>query len=235
MSELRGRDRARYVRSMFGRIARRYDLLNRLMTVGQDRRWRRSAVSQLSLAAGSRILDIGSGTGDLAFEVLRQQPRSQVFAADFTPQMVSLGKNRTEGRNPAWLLADALHLPFAAGSFSGVISGFLLRNVPEVGRVIEEQVRVLDDGGRMVSLETSPPQSGILRPLLSFHFHVVIPLLGWLVVGAADAYRYLPATTEGFHDPASLSGMLRDAGLRAVGFRRIMLGTIAVHWGMKGG
>lgn len=233
MSDLRGPERARYVRDMFGRIASRYDLLNRLMTFGQDVRWRRYAVAKLSPVAQKLVLDVGSGTGDLAFEVLRQHPGAQVIAADFTPEMVALGVGRTERGRPQWVLADALHLPFAQGTFSGVVSGFLLRNVPEQEHAIREQVRVLAAGGRIVSLETTPPPSSPLRPLLELHLHVIIPLLGRLIAGAADAYRYLPATTQGFRDPETLRQMLSTAGLILTGFRRMMLGTIAIHWGRK--
>jgi demethylmenaquinone methyltransferase/2-methoxy-6-polyprenyl-1,4-benzoquinol methylase len=231
MSELTGPARARYVRTMFGRIAGRYDLLNRLMTAGQDRRWRREAVGRLALSSGGRVLDLGSGTGDLAFELLRCTPQARVVAADFTPEMMTVGRRHPDSARIAWVVADAQHLPFASASFAGAISGFLLRNVAEVDRVLAEELRVLNPGGRTVSLDTTPPPRGFLRPAIEFHFRRVIPLLGRLVAGDAEAYNYLPASTERFLSAEALSSRMTAAGFRSTGFVRRMLGTVAIHWG----
>ncbi len=233
MAHLTGEARARYVRRMFGRIARRYDLLNRLMTLGQDLRWRREAVRRLAPAPGSRVLDLGAGTGDLALEVLRQAPRARVVAADFTPEMVALGRRRPGGERVAWVIADALHLPFADGAFDAVVSGFLLRNVVHLERALAEQRRALRPGGRLVALDTTPPRPGPLRPLLDFHLHTVVPLLGRLVAGDAEAYHYLPASTERFETAEGLAERLRRLGFAEVGFVRRMLGTVAIHWGIR--
>ncbi len=146
---------------MFGRIAGRYDLLNRLMTGGQDRCWRREAVGRLAPPSGGRVLDLGSGTGDLAFELLRHAPQARVVAADFTPEMMTVGRRRPDSGRIAWVVADALHLPFAQASFAGAISGFLLRNVTEIDRVLAEELRVLCPGGRAVSLDTTPPAARV--------------------------------------------------------------------------
>ncbi len=231
MSELTGPARARYVRTMFGRIAGRYDLLNRLMTGGQDRRWRREAVGRLALPSGGRVLDLGSGTGDLAFELLRHAPQARVVAADFTPEMMTVGRRRPDSGRITWVVADALHLPFAQASFAGAISGFLLRNVTEIDRVLAEELRVLCPGGRTVSLDTTPPPRGFLRPAIEFHLRRVIPLLGRLVAGDAEAYNYLLASTERFLSAEALSSRMTAAGFRSTGFVRRMLGTVAIHWG----
>ena len=231
MSELTGPARARYVRTMFGRIAGRYDLLNRLMTGGQDRRWRREAVGRLAPPSGGRVLDLGSGTGDLAFGLLRHAPQARVVAADFTPEMMTVGRRRPDSGRIAWVVADALHLPFAQASFAGAISGFLLRNVTEIDRVLAEELRVLNPGGRAVSLDTTPPPRGFLRPAIEFHFRRVIPLLGRLVAGDAEAYNYLPASTERFLSAEALSSRMSAAGFCSTGFVRRMLGTVAIHWG----
>jgi demethylmenaquinone methyltransferase/2-methoxy-6-polyprenyl-1,4-benzoquinol methylase len=229
VSDLTGEARAHYIRSMFGRIAGRYNLLNRLMTFGQDVRWRRIAVSQLDLPAAARALDIGAGTGDLAFEIDRQTPDARIVAADFTPEMLHTGRGRAKKHQPAWLVADALKLPLASGSFDGVISGFLLRNVVDLPRALGEQARVLRPGGRWVALETTPPPSGIMRPLIELQLRIVIPLLGRLIAGDPAAYRYLPRSTEGFVEPDRLADMIADAGFEQVGYRRFMFGTIAIH------
>jgi demethylmenaquinone methyltransferase/2-methoxy-6-polyprenyl-1,4-benzoquinol methylase len=189
VSQLTGQARSKYVRGMFGRIAGRYDLLNRLMTFGQDVRWRREAVRHLRVVDGDRVLDIGAGTGDLAFEVRRQFPSSSAVAADFTSEMIEVGRRRTRAREVEWVIADALHLPFGDACFAGVISGFLLRNLGDLDGSLSEQMRVLRPGGWLVSVDTTPPPASAISPLIRFHMHTVIPLLGRILAGDAEAYR----------------------------------------------
>ncbi|MEJ2013070.1 MAG: ubiquinone/menaquinone biosynthesis methyltransferase [Anaerolineales bacterium] len=224
---------AEQVRSMFARIASRYDMLNRLMTFGRDHAWRREAIARLQLKGGGYVLDVGSGTGDLAFTCQQMHPETQVVACDFTPEMMALGKARDRAGVIIWALADATRLPFADQSFHGVVSGFLLRNVTGLDQALAEQVRVLKPGGRIVALDTTPPSPGPLAPLVHFHLRRVIPALGRLIAGNAAAYRYLPASTEAFADAETLAARLRTAGLEGVGFTRRMLGTIAIHWGLR--
>lgn len=233
MSELEGQAKAHYVRRMFARIAGRYVLLNRVMTLGQDGKWRRAAVRRLAPRAGQRVLDIGAGTGDLAFEIGRQSPSVLAVAADFTPAMIRRGRRRPAGAEPSWVVADCEHLPFADASFDGVISGFLLRNLADLAAGLREQARVLKTGGRMVSLETSPPPDGPLSPLIQIHLRTVIPALGRLLAGDDEAYRYLPSSTEGFQEPQELAEIIRAAGLDEVGFERRMFGTITIHWAAR--
>jgi demethylmenaquinone methyltransferase/2-methoxy-6-polyprenyl-1,4-benzoquinol methylase len=225
--------RAEQVRAMFARIARRYDLLNRLMTFGRDRAWRREAVARLELPGSGRILDLGTGTGELASACRQTHPGAQVVACDFTCEMMILGKARERGGKIAWAMADAGSLPFADETFDAVVSGFLLRNVADLDRVLREQVRVLKPGGRLAALDTTPPSPGPLAPLVRFHLRRVIPALGRLIAGDAPAYRYLPASTEAFADAETLAASLHAAGLAGVGFVRRMLGAIAIHWGSK--
>jgi demethylmenaquinone methyltransferase/2-methoxy-6-polyprenyl-1,4-benzoquinol methylase len=233
MKDLDSEERAENVRAMFARIAWRYDLLNRLMTFGRDRAWRREAVDRLELRGGGRVLDVGAGTGDLSKACLEANSDALIVACDFTREMLELGKSRPGAGRIAWVLADAERLPFASEIFDGVVSGFLLRNVVDLDRALCEQVRVLKPGGRFASLDTTPPGSGVLSPLIRFYLRRVIPLLGRLVAGDAAAYRYLPASTEAFTAAERLAERLRSAGLEAVGFTRRMLGTIAIHWGQK--
>jgi demethylmenaquinone methyltransferase/2-methoxy-6-polyprenyl-1,4-benzoquinol methylase len=233
MNGLSGESRARQVQGMFGRIARRYDLLNRLMTLGQDVRWRREVIRRLAAAAGARLLDLGTGTGDLAFEALRQVKGARLIGADFTGEMIAVGRQRRPASTLNWVLADALHLPLAARSFDGVVSGFLLRNVTDLPRALAEQWRVLRPGTSMVCLDTTPPRPGWLRPLLTFHLHTVIPALGQLFAGDGAAYRYLPDSTESFLSAEALQQQIQLAGFQHAGFIRHMLGTVAIHWGRK--
>jgi demethylmenaquinone methyltransferase/2-methoxy-6-polyprenyl-1,4-benzoquinol methylase len=233
MTDLSGTERAQYVQRMFGRIAPRYDLLNRLMTLGQDIRWRRETVRHLEIEPGNLILDSGTGTGDLAFEVLRQHPAAGVVASDFTAEMVALGQQRPGGDRISWVIADAQRLPFASGSFDGTVSGFLMRNVPDVDVALGEQQRVLKAGGRVVSLDTTPPRRNLLQPFIKFHLHYIVPLLGRIIAGDPEAYTYLPDSTEQFLTAEKLSECMTAAGFRAVGFVRRMFGTVAIHWGRK--
>jgi demethylmenaquinone methyltransferase/2-methoxy-6-polyprenyl-1,4-benzoquinol methylase len=233
MSHLTGNERARYVQAMFGRIAHRYDLLNRLMTFGQDASWRKEAIKQLKLKPGAVVADLGSGTGDIAFEIIRRHPDSFVVASDFTAEMVWVGRRRPDGHKVAWVIADAQHLPFAPGVFSGVISGYLLRNVQDVDQALTEQYRVLAPSGHIASLDTTPPKENLLRPFLEFHMHRVIPLLGRLVAGDAEAYTYLPSSTEKFFSAENLAARFVKSGFSNVGFVRRMFGTMGIHWGEK--
>jgi len=225
-------ERARYVQGMFERIAPRYDLLNRLMTAGQDRAWRRQVIRLAGLPEDGRLLDLGAGTGDLSGEALRQHPSSRPLAADFTPGMLRVGQPRY-GDRLDWCAADALRLPFPNASFDAVVSGFLLRNVVDLPQALAEQQRVLKPGGRLVALDTTRPPRSLLTPLIRFHMHTIIPFLGRIISGQADAYRYLPETSEGFLPAEELQAQIASAGFRQVEFRRLMFGTIAIHWARK--
>jgi demethylmenaquinone methyltransferase/2-methoxy-6-polyprenyl-1,4-benzoquinol methylase len=233
MTDLSGSERKGYVRHMFARIAGRYDLMNRLMTLGQDVRWRVEAIRRLEIPQEAVVLDAGAGTGDIAFQIRSKQPDVRVVASDLTPEMMQVGRQRAGAEDILWVAADAEHLPFARERFDGVISGFLLRNVADLEGALSEQERVLKPGGRMVALDTTPPQRNLLQPFLRFHLQVVIPLLGRVVAGDAEAYRYLPDSTEGFLEAGRLAERIRQAGFAGVGFVRRMLGTVAIHWGKK--
>lgn len=233
MSQQSGREHTGYIRRMFGRIAGRYDLMNRLMTLGQDKRWRREATRRLEILPGALVLDAGAGTGDIAFEILHSRADVRVVASDLTPEMIAVGRRRPGAGRILWVVADAEYLPFAADAFDGLISGFLLRNVADLGHSLSEQRRVLRPQGCAVSLDTTPPRCSLLLPFLKFHLRVVIPLLGRIVAGDAEAYTYLPVSTEGFLEAGRLAERMRAAGFTEVGFVRRMLGTMAIHWGKK--
>jgi len=226
-------ERARDVQTMFTRIAGRYDLMNRLMTAGQDMRWRREVIRRAGLPAQGRLLDLGAGTGDLARLGLEKSHGCQVTAADFTFEMMREGRKVASPAGLAWSAADALNLPFARESFDAVVSGFLLRNVTDVKRSLREQRRVLKPGGRLVTLDTTRPRPSLLTPFIQFHLHVVIPTLGRLLASQPEAYRYLPESTEHFLSAEQLAAAMQETGFRKVGFHLLMAGTIAIHWGEK--
>lgn len=226
-------DKAQQVQDMFGRIAKRYDLMNCLMTAGQDTRWRREVIRKSRLKTNGQLLDLGAGTGDLAQEAFNQVPGCTVTAADFTLEMMRVGKSHFARQELNWTAADALHLPFRQENFDAVVSGFLLRNVADIMGSLREQLRVLKPGGVIVVLDTTRPAQNKLRPLIDFYLHVIIPNLGKLIAGDAEAYTYLPETTESFLSAEQLAAHMEESGLKQVAFKRLMFGTIAIHWGMK--
>jgi len=230
MANLTGKERARYVQDMFTRIAPRYDLMNRLMTGGQDVQWRKQVIRLARLAPNARLLDLGAGTGDLAREALRQQPQTRVTAADFTLEMMRIGQ-RNGG--PLWSAADALRLPYRDETFDAVVSGFLMRNVTDVNLALKEQYRALKRGGRIVILDTTRPKKNLLSPLIWIHMHMVIPVLGGLLSGFRDAYQYLPNSTENFLAAEELAARMAAVGFEKINFKRLMFGTVAIHYGEK--
>lgn len=230
MTQLTGSERSAYVQNMFTRIARRYDLMNRLMTGFQDVRWRRLVIKLAGLKPGASLLDLGTGTGDLAREALRQQPAARVTAADFTLEMMRVGQRVGPLDFSA---ADALRLPFADAAFEAVVSGFLMRNVTDLHQSLQEQFRVLARGGRIVILDTTRPKKNLLSSFIWFHMHVVIPTVGGLLSGTRDAYKYLPDTTENFVTAEKMSVLMAAVGFKKIGFERLMFGTIAIHWAEK--
>lgn len=233
MAHLTGPERARYVQDMFDRIAGRYDLMNRLMTAGQDVRWRRYVVEKAAVPPGGRLLDIATGTGEIALEALLRDPSVSAVGGDFSIEMMQAGRRRPERRVIRWAGADALALPFPDAAFDAVTSGFLMRNIIDVDRGFREQWRVLKPGGRIVVLESSPPKDNWLRPFILLHLNLVIPTIGRLVSGEADAYRYLPDSTQAFRSPNTLANAMRRVGFLSVGYKLFMFGTIAIHFGRK--
>ncbi len=233
MAHLEGTERAQYVQNMFARIAGRYDLMNRLMTAGQDVRWRKYVIEQARLPENGRLLDIATGTGDIAYEGLRQQPTIQAIGGDFTIEMMQAGKLYPERQAIQWTAADTLALPFPDDYFDAVTSGFLMRNVIDVPGAFAEQFRVTKPGGYVVVLESSPPKRNWLRPFILFHLNTIIPLLGRLISGESDAYRYLPDSTQQFKDPETLVNIMRQTGFTNIHYKLFMFGTIAIHVGQK--
>ncbi len=223
-------EKATVVRSMFARIAARYDLMNRLMTFGQDRVWQREVVRRAALRPGGRLLDIGCGTGGIA-KTAGDDPSLKITAADFTFEMLQRGRTSPPARRLEWCCADALALPFADGTFDAVTSGYLLRNVVAIDCALAEQIRVAKPGARIVCLDTAPPERHILRPLVNFHLHRVIPWLGGVVSGDRYAYRYLPQSTQAFKTPAELARMMRAAGLVDVFYQQRMFNTVTIIYG----
>ncbi len=217
----------------FGDVARRYDALNHLMSLGQDRRWRQIAADVLSLPDGGRALDVGVGTGDMALALLRRWPGSTVAGVDPTPEMMHVGRRKPSAGHVGWTQGDGLCLPFPSVHFDGVTSAFLLRNVPDVPRALAEQRRVLRPGGRLVCLEMTWPRAPGFRTLFQFYFARVMPRVMGILSGQPAAYRFLPRSVQRFLAPDELKAVMERVGLQNVRYRMLMLGTVALHVGER--
>jgi len=216
---------------MFDRISRRYDLMNRVMTGGRDVAWRRFAAREALAGQRDVVLDVASGTADLAIELARQGA-ARVVGLDFSREMLRGAAEKLRHLSNLRIelvCADAMRLPFADATFDACTIGFGLRNLPDYRAGLAEMVRVLRPGGRLVVLETTPVRRPWLAPVFRVYFGRMVPLIGGLVSGDRDAYHYLPHSTGVFPDAETLADMLIDAGLADVRFRRLMLGTVALH------
>jgi demethylmenaquinone methyltransferase/2-methoxy-6-polyprenyl-1,4-benzoquinol methylase len=223
-----------YVRGMFTAIAPRYDLLNHLLSLNVDRRWRRQAVRLLGWdrVPEGRYLDLCAGTLDLA-ATLGAAPgfRGRVVGLDFVRPMLELGRHKSAAVVP--LNADALELPFTENVFDGATVGFGVRNLADLDRGLREAVRVLKPGARLVILEFSTPKWQPLRGLYLFYFRRVLPAIGSLVSKHRSAYTYLPESVLSFPEPDDLAARMRTAGLNEVRYERLFGGICAVHVGTR--
>jgi len=217
------------VREMFDRISPSYDRMNRLMSLGMDGRWRGRAVREAALTPGDAALDVCCGTGDFAVELRRAVgPSGRVVGLDFSPQMLEVARRKCSAVE--WQQGDALALPFADGEFAAACVGFGVRNLSDHRRGFAEMARVVRPGGRVVCLEMSTPPAPI-RPFSQLWTDHGVPVLGRIVAHDREAYRYLPASVHRFPPAPELAEIMRDAGLIDVGYRRLMMGVVALHVG----
>jgi demethylmenaquinone methyltransferase/2-methoxy-6-polyprenyl-1,4-benzoquinol methylase len=212
----------------------RYDLVNTLMTLGLDRRWRRTTVA-MAEPAGAIALDIATGTGELAFELERAGARA-VVGTDFCYEMVAVAaKKRTAaklGTRVVFATGDAMALPFADATFDCIVNGFMLRNVADFGATFRELYRVLKPGGRVVCLDLTRPR-GPLRHFFDLYIATFVPLLGVVVGRKYGAYRYLFQSLTIHPDADTLARMMRGAGFAEADYRLTGFGTVAIHLGRK--
>ncbi|MGQ9599167.1 MAG: ubiquinone/menaquinone biosynthesis methyltransferase [Anaerolineae bacterium] len=234
--------KAVFVQEMFGRIAPRYDLMNCLISLGRDRAWRRFAVAQVMDSANlpeesraGRILDVATGTGDLALEALRQGPGRQIVGLDFVPEMLVRARQKAikEQAELGWLMGDALRIPCADGVFDGVVTGFALRNVTDISVAFAEMARVTRPGGRIACLEMARPRLPLFRQFFAWYFYRLVPLLGQWIAGQRSAYTYLPHSLTAFSSPDEVAEIMRQTGWEQVRYRLLMGGTVAVHVGIR--
>lgn len=222
---------------MFGSIAPRYDLLNRLLSLGIDQRWRRFAVAKIGLHGPGRVLDVATGTGDVALEIASQYPGSvSVVGIDFTPEMIELGKvkvqqSRHAGRI-ALQVAPCEEIPFEEGSFDAATISFGIRNVVDRVKGLSEMRRVLKDGGRIVILEFSTPTMPVFKDLYHFYFLKVLPKIGGMF-SRFSAYQYLPDSVLEFPSREEFKGMMTQVGFKDVQHFDLTGGIATVYVGTR--
>lgn len=238
MAHLRGDDKRRYVAEMFARISPRYDLMNSLMTGGLHHRWKRETARFTAAGLNGAALDVATGTGDLAFALARCPGIEHAVGVDLLSEMLTIARGKPsmqdDGASPvAFLMADALRLPFADDTFVCATAGFSLRNMADVPAAIAEMARVVSPGGRVTTLELTPMPPGIRAALGRVYFHQFVPLMGQIVAGDRTAYTYLPSSVDYFLTAEGLAEVYRQAGLVNVGYRRLGLGGVALHHGEK--
>src|ERR1044072_8876456 len=223
---------ARRVREMFANIAPRYDLLNHVLSVNIDKRWRRVVVARLSelLPEHSRVLDVGCGTGDLSLKLF-EKTTAQVTGIDFCGPMLKLAK--TKAPQLQFIEGDALRLPFAEASFDGLTIGFALRNLADVDRGLRELLRVLKPDGHVAILEFSHPLNPAFASLVKFYNWRLLPWIGGAVSGSRGAYEYLPDSISKFPNQETLASMMRAAGFADVRFENLSGGVAALHIGRR--
>lgn len=220
---------------MFDRVAPRYDRLNRILSAGRDIGWRRRAIALARLEPRQVALDLGTGTGDLAFGLLAASDESaRIIGVDISPVMLEALRLRAGAsgeRRVLPLLATAGRLPFADGSFDRVVAGFAVRNFGDLALGLGETRRVLRPGGRAVILELSTPSNRLVGALYHSYFHRVAPVVAALLGGDAAAYRYLPRSVATFPDAEGLAEHMREAGFARVRYERLSFGIAAIHIG----
>lgn len=222
------REKARANRAMFDGIAGRYDALNRVMSLGMDRYWRRRLVGLCGVEAGMRCLDLCCGTGDVARELARHG--AEVTGLDASEAMLAVA--REKGGGITYVQGDALELPFPDGGFDAVTIAFGNRNVASLERLYAEMRRVAKPGGRVVSLEITAPASPLLRRAFFLYFAHLPALFARLLRADSAAYDYLPDSVRRYPDAQAVAAIMRDAGLREVTVRAFLGGVIVLHRGI---
>jgi demethylmenaquinone methyltransferase/2-methoxy-6-polyprenyl-1,4-benzoquinol methylase len=219
------------VRAMFDRIARVYDLMNSVMTAGLHHAWRRRAADLADVGAGDRVLDVATGTGDLAIELAKRVgPTGEVIGTDFSEEMLVHARGKAPAIHFEW--GNALDLPYADGEFAAATVGFGARNFSDLDQGLAEMARVVKPGGHVVILEITTPQKPPLSTFFRLWFDRVVPLIG-KVAGDPDAYDYLPNSVKRFPEPAGLAASLERAGLEQIRWVLTAGGIIALHVGTK--
>jgi len=232
-----------YVRALFDQIAENYDQMNQVMSAGQWERWHREFVTHTGLRPGDKVLDVACGTGDLSMLAAGQvSPGGEVIGIDFSDGMLEVGRRRVAATpyKDAILLqwGNAVDLKFDDNTFDGATMGWAMRNVPSIPKTLSEVYRVLKPGARFVCLEAAKPYSIYLRAGFFLYWRTFLPLIDWLVVktgrkARVRPYTYLSRSLDNYPMPHKLEEMFREAGFKETGYKPLMMGTVAIHFGTK--
>ena len=230
-------DRNRAIGEMFSTIAPRYDFLNRLLSLGVDRYWRRLAVAETVPPTGGRFLDVATGTADMALEILRQKGAGAFIAGvDLSVEMMRVGQKKCaragQSRRVAFLRAPGECLPFRDGAFDSACVAFGIRNVADRDRGLREMCRAIRPGGRLIVLEFSSPPGTIIGSLYRFYFRRVLPRIGG-IFSRGSAYAYLPESVLAFPEPPAFAEMMRAAGCVSVTHRPLTFGIVTLYVGVR--
>jgi len=226
------RDKA--VQGMFDRIAGRYDLLNRVISFKLDNWWRSQAIAILSEGKGPRIVDLGTGTGDMILSAMkRAQGNARIVGLDVSLNMLLLAQSKRttqpSSSTATFVQGSAMASPFKSASFDGAMSAFVLRNVSDLGLFFSEACRVLKPGGKLVTLDMFPPQRNWFQPLYCLYFYRLVPWIAGLISGDRSAYRYLSDSVRRFHSPEVVSERIQHAGFAKVTLRKFLNGAVCMH------
>ena len=222
----------RYVRTLFATIADRYDLITKVLSYGQDRRWKERLVDLARPASGTIALDLATGTGDIAFLLHDRDVRT--IGLDVTLRMIELAKaKRALAAAPRFLVGDMTALPFSRGSIDMVTTGYGLRNVPDLTTAIDEIYRVLRSGGQVLSLDFNRPSQPLLRSVYLLYLTLVGGMLGWILHRDPDTYRYIPASIRTYPGAEGVAELMRARGFTTVRHYPVLGGLMAIHHALK--
>lgn len=225
------------VYEVFQEISEDYDRMNEIISAGRHKAWKRALIRRVTQASPRSVLDVASGTGDIAIRLARALPRARVVASDFSENMLAVAQRRIEEAGITSIevsCQNAMQMSFSDASFDAVTISFGLRNMPDFRRVVEQCVRVLRPGGLFACLDASYPTNPLVRPFFRLYFAHLMPLIGRVLAKAPDEYQWLADSTEAFLPKDDLARLMQDCGLGAVSYRSFMLGGAALHTGVKG-
>lgn len=230
-------EKRRYVQATFARLARYYDIMNRILSLGQDMAWRRILVERANVPAGGLVLDVAAGTGDVTRLLAERTSAQRVVGLDFSRPMLRLAQwkmARSDGAAHVRLVqADGLRLPFPDDTFDSVTSAFALRNAVDVAALFAEMWRVLRPCGRVACMEICKPTAPVFRSLFELYFNRIVPLLGRALVRDPEAYTYLPESLNRFMTTEQVLRTLEGVGFRSVACQKLMMGAVAIYVGLK--
>jgi len=228
----------RYVRDMFNGIARRYDLMNTLMSFGRDRAWRKYAIRRARIGAGMKVLDVCCGTAEFTLEIARRVgPGGHVTGLDFSEEMLAVGRQKIEASDTAEQITlvqgNAMDLPYPDNSFDAATVGWGLRNVPDIDKVVQEMRRVVKTGGWIVSLDMAKPSAPVFKQVYWLYFNWLVPAMGKITAKRKSAYQYLHDSSRAFDSQQRLTERFAQNGLTHAAYHNLMGGVVAVVEGQK--